>query len=76
MMTNFTLNQLTRLLYRETSSEETGMLYELMKYCPSLKKQYDEMKKTKTLLGRRKNKPSNHSVNTILMYSQMKPSHL
>ena len=50
MKQNFTLNQLTRLLYEETTPEETSMLLELTALCTPLGEQFEEMRSNKQIL--------------------------
>ncbi len=71
MKQNFTLNQLTRLLYKETTPEETAMLLELTALCPPLEEQFEEMRSNKQVLDELVLSPSAESVNTILAYSSL-----
>jgi hypothetical protein len=71
MKQNFTLNQLTRLLYKETTPEETAMLLELTALCTPLKEQLEEMRSNKQLLDEFALSPSSRSVQNILAYSSL-----
>ena len=69
MKQNFTLNQLTRLLYNETTPEETAMLLELTDLCAPLKVQFEEMKTGMRQLDEISLSPSSDSILTVLKYS-------
>ena len=71
MKQNFTLNQLTRLLYKETTPEETAMLLELTELCTPLGEQFEEMRSNKQILDELVLSPSPESVNQILAYSSL-----
>ena len=71
MKQNFTLNQLTRLLYEETTPEETSMLLELTELCPPLGEQFEEMRSNKQILDELVLSPSPQSIQNILAYSSL-----
>ena len=71
MKQNFTLNQLTRLLYEETTPEETAMLLEITELCTPLKEQFEEMRSNKQLLDGLVLSPSPQSIQNILAYSSL-----
>jgi hypothetical protein len=71
MKQSFTLNQLTRLLYKETTPEESVMLIELTELCAPLKEQFEEMKMGKKELDKIDLSPSSETVLEILKYSAL-----
>ena len=71
MKQNFTLNQLTRLLYKETTPEETAMLLELTDLCAPLKVQFEEMKTGMRQLDEISLTPSSDSILNVLKYSAL-----
>lgn len=71
MKQSFTLNQLTRLLYKETTPAETVMLIELTELCAPLKEQFEEMKMGMKELEKTSLSPSSETVLEILKYSAL-----
>ena len=71
MTKDFTLNQLTRLLYKETTPAESSMLIELVDLCPPLNEKFENLKAGKALLDNISYSPSQKSVENILAYSRV-----
>lgn len=71
MTQNFTLNQLTRLFYGETSEAESSMLLELVELCAPLKASYLQMKEGFDRLDDLALQPTQETVNKILAYSTL-----
>lgn len=70
MKQSFTLNQLIKLLYNETSANESNMLHELMELIPEMKTEYRRLKAAKDSLDFFRKTPSDDSISTILTYSK------
>ena len=71
MTQNFTLNQLTRLFYGETTEAETSMLLELVELCAPLKATFLEMKEGFDRLDDLVLEPTQETIDQILAYSAL-----
>jgi hypothetical protein len=70
MKPSFTLNQCLRMLYGETSPEESYMLREVIETNDKLNGEFTQMKKTLLSLRKTLNRPSQPVVENILKYSR------
>ena len=70
MKQTFTLNQCVRMLYGETSPEESFMLQEIIDHNDDLKQQVQEMREGFETLSFHENAPSTDVVNRVLIYSR------
>jgi hypothetical protein len=73
MEQSFTLNQLVRMLYRETLPEENDMLCEIMTGNPSLMKDFGDLKKAMARLPKIQLSPSLEAIENILNNSRKAP---
>ena len=72
MQQKFTLNDLVRYLYNETSASETLAINEALHTDPVLMNQYEEMLVSYQQLPRVKFSPAPASLNNILQYSRQR----
>ncbi len=70
MKPSFTLNQCLRMLYGETSPEESYMLREVIESNDMLNGEFTQMKKTLLSLRKTLSRPSQPVVENILKYSR------
>ncbi len=70
MKPSFTLNQCLRMLYGETSPEESYMLSEVIKNNDKLNADFTQMKKSLLSLRKTLGRPSQPVVDNILKYSR------
>lgn len=70
MIKTFTQNDLIRLLYHETSEEETREINKALLCDGELQAQYAQLKASKEALNEVQLKPSSSSVLNILSYSR------
>lgn|GEM_PF-3586568 len=69
-MTSFTLNQCLRMLYGETSPEESYMLREVIENNDRLNGEYTQMKNSLLSLRKTEHRPSQPIIDNILAYSR------
>ena len=70
MKQSFTLNQCLRLLYQETSADESYMLKELIRQNSTLRKEFNRMQETCQSLCDIVFSPKKESVESILKHNQ------
>ena len=70
MKQSFTLNQCLRLLYKETTPEESAMLREIILHNSTLKQEFTKMRNAYRTLCSAVIAPANESVESILKYNQ------
>jgi hypothetical protein len=76
MEQSFTLNQCVRLIYGETTPEESSMLLEVINGNARLKAEYENMQRGFKALGRSLLEPRRDVVGSILKYSRNTAIHL
>jgi len=70
MKQNFTLNDLTRFIYNETSVFENEQIVEALNSDNELYAQFEELQVGKEMLPKVTFSPSANAINNILRYSQ------
>ncbi len=70
MKQNFTTNQLTRFLYKETSVSESMAIAQALEEDWNLYETYQELEQAKEQLPKVSFSPSNHTIQNILSYSE------
>lgn len=70
MKQSFTLNQCLRLLYQETSADESFMLRDLIRQNSTLKREFERMQETYQSLCQVQLSPRKESVARILKHHQ------
>lgn len=70
MKQSFTLNQCLRLLYNETTAEESFMLMEIIEQNPSLRAEFGKMREAREILDNAILAPSHRSVSTVRQYNR------
>jgi hypothetical protein len=70
MKQSFTLNQCLRLLYNETTPEESFMLMEIIEQNPRLKAEFERMQEAHRMLNESILSPSRRSVNIVRQYNR------
>lgn len=70
MKQSFTLNQCLRLLYKETSADESYMLNELIQQNSTLKKEFNRMQEAYQSLCEVVFSPKQETINAILQHNE------
>ena len=70
MKQSFTLNQCLRLLYKETTAEESDMLVEMIQHNSTLKQEFSKMQEAYRTLCSTVIAPARESVESVLKYNQ------
>lgn len=76
MKQSFTLNQCVRLIYGETSPQESAMLMEIISGNEKLKAEFDDMQIVFSALESESRGPSTEVTQSILKYSRDNALHL
>lgn len=76
MEQSFTLNQCVRLMYGETTPEESAMLSEIISGCDHLRAEFENMQKGFNAMSAVLLSPDKDVLNTILKYSRDSALHL
>lgn len=71
MKQNFTLNDLTRFVYRETSETENAQITDALNVDNELYTQLETLETAKAMLPKVTFAPTDRAVNNILRYSQL-----
>lgn len=69
MEIEFTLNNLVRFIYKETSASETLAIQEALQDDISLRRRYSELKNAHDMLPKVKFNPSTNALKNIMRYS-------
>lgn len=70
MKQSFTLNQCLRLLYNETTAEESFMLMEIIEQNAPLKAEFRKMQEAREILDNAILAPSHRTLSTVRQYNR------